>query len=218
MGVIGSAGSVRLKRLRALGAASATALLLACAAQEPNVAVSPQSNISESQRLLLLNAAAGTVPLVVDAPPPVLGGSGGLGRVADLAQEGVADYTRVTFAPEVGLTGPQSRPRLVLRFRELNSPDPAALCRGELGAGPTPSSPPRLQVTLCDGERPVGTAIGIARSDAEADVAHLVTRTVNALFPPSQAYGGASGYNIPGVSIFGGLGTGGSGVGVGLGF
>ena len=197
------------------GALAVTILVAACAAPEPNVAVSPRASVSEAQRILLLAAANGPVPLVVDAAPSALGGPD-LNRIATLAEDGVADYTRVDFAPESGTAGPRSDVRLALRFRRLETVEPARICSGQPVPEAAPSSPPRLQAVLCDGERYIGDAVGIARSDAGSDVSRLVTQTVSALFPPTAGYGG--GYNLPGVSIFGGIGGHGSGVGVGLGF
>jgi hypothetical protein len=190
-------------------------LLSACTGPEPNVAVSPRSNVSEARRVLLLAAANGPVPLVVDQAPAALGG-GDLSRVAGLAEEAVADFTRVDFVPERD-SSEATRARLMLRFRALDTVEPATVCSSDAGAASaTPATPTRLQAVFCEGDRYLGDAVGIARSDSSDDTARLVTRTVSALFPPGSGYGGS--YNLPGVSVFGGVGTGGSGVGVGLGF
>jgi hypothetical protein len=206
-----------IRRLRqqavAFGAVLMPTLLAGCAGSEPNVAVSPRSNVTEAQRLLLLSAASGPIPLVIDAVPPVLDGPG---QVATLAQEGVADYVRVTLQPQSADEAEPSSVRLLARFRELDTADPGALCRGEPAPRLAPETPPRLQIILCDGQRAVGDAVGIAKTNERADVARLVSRTVGALFPSTHPYGG--GYTFPGVSVFGGVGSGGSGVGVGLGF
>jgi hypothetical protein len=204
------------RRPELVGGLVLTLLLAACTGPEPNVAVSPRSNVSEARRVLLLAAANGPVPLVVDRAPASLDG-GDLTRVAGLAEEAVADFTRVDFVPESDPSQTE-RARLVLRFRALDTIEPARICSRDTDAATAtaPATPARLQAVLCDGDRYIGDAAGIARSDTSEDTARLVTRTVSALFPPGSDYGGS--YNLPGVSVFGGVGSGGSGVGVGLGF
>jgi len=98
-----------------------------------------------------------------------------------------------------------------MRFAQIASNDPAALCTGGPGGDAAGLSPARLQAVLCDGARPVSDAIGIAAGPTPEDTERLVRRTTAALLP-SYSNGG---WGFPGVSV--GVGVGGSSGGVGVG-
>lgn len=205
--------------------ASALSTALACLALtlagcSSNVDVAPGqiTNVTQAQRTLLLAAADGPVPLVVDEPPLLLGGSSPEAELARLASEGAANATAVTFRPEIGDGGGKGV-RLVYRFLGATATEPGAVCAGQIPASGAPASPPRVHVILCDGARPVSDAVGVARkADAQATTA-LVYDTTRSLFPnTSTGFGGGL---FPGISIFGAVGSGGGGgggVGVGVGF
>ena len=201
--------------------AALACLALTLAGCSSNVDVAPGriTNVTEAQRLLLLAAADGPVPLVVDQPPLLLGGSSPEAELASLATKGAANATAVTFRPEIGDGGGKGV-RLVYRFVGATANEPGAVCAGQIPATGAPVSPPRVHVILCDGSRPVSDAVGVARkADAQATTA-LVYDTTSSLFPnTSSGFGGGF---LPGVSIFGGVGSGGGGsgggVGVGVGF
>jgi hypothetical protein len=197
-------------RSRAVPSCALAVLLGACAAQ-PAVTSGEPSRGREAGRLLLLAAADGPVPLLVDQPPAALGPDDPLGEVARLAREGVREWAVVTFAPTLDQAVAADRTRLVLRFTELASGAPERVCAGAAPGGAPPQTPPRLQAVVCDGVRPVADAVGIAAGPGEEDTRRLIRRTTAALVPTHDRGGGF----LPGVSI--GVGVGGSSGGVGVG-
>lgn len=200
--------------LDALVPAALAALALAACAQQPNVSPGP-GNLREAGRVLLMAAASGPVPLVVDQPPAGLAPGDPLAEVARLAREGAKDWANVTFAPTTDLMASAERPRVVMRFAQIASNDPAALCTGASGSDAAGLSPARLQAVVCDGARPVSDAIGIAAGPTSEDTERLVRRTTAALLPSYSGSGGRWGF--PGVSVGVGVGGGSGGVGVGVG-
>jgi hypothetical protein len=203
----------------ALVATACLALTLAGCASNVDVAPGRITNVTDAQRVLLLAAADGPVPLVVDRPPALLGGPSPEAALAGLASKGAANATAVSFRPEIG-DGGGTGVRLVYRFIGATASEPGAVCAGQIPTSGEPVSPPRVHVILCDGSRPVSDAVGVARkADAQATTA-LVYDTTRSLFPDTSS--GLGGGFLPGISIFGGVGSGGGrsggGVGVGLGF
>ncbi len=197
--------------------ATLAALVMTLTGCSSNVDVGPGrvTNVTEAQRVLLLAAVDGPVPLVVDRPPALLAGPSPDAELARLAAQAANNATAVTFRPEAG-DGGGAGVRLVYRFLGATANDPGAVCAGRIPISGEPPSPPRLHVILCDKDRPVSDAVGIARkADTQATTA-LVYDTTRSLFPDTSS--GFGGGLLPGVSIFGGVGSGGGGSGGGVGF
>ncbi|MFO1039496.1 MAG: hypothetical protein U1E45_21845 [Geminicoccaceae bacterium] len=189
-------------------------VLAGCSSVDTNPGIG--GNYLTASNQLLQAAMLGPVPLSVDTVPAF----GTITTVAAAASSG-ASWANPRFDPTAPLGGPMT---LALRFDQVPS-DPVAVCNGTERRGSAPAivnGELRVHAIACAPNGPVADQIGRLGGTDSAALNRLVSVTVSRLFPSPNGTGQGS-VGLPGINIFGGLGTGsgggwGSGVGVGVGF